>query len=367
MKSLGMLMLVAVAATAGTVTKKPYGKMPDGKAVDLYTLRNAKGMEVDVITYGGVVTSVRVPDRTGKIGDVVLGFDSLDGYRNGVRYMGALIGRYGNRIGKGTFTLDGKTYTLAKNNGPNALHGGGKAFDNVVWSAKESTAGDGAGIELTHSSPDGEEGYPGNLSVKVIYSLSDANELVIQYSATTDKPTIVNLTNHSYFNLAGKGDILGHVVTLQADKFTPVDATLIPTGEIRTVKGTPFDFTTPHKIGERISAADEQIKFGNGYDHNFVISAKGSGRRLFARVSEPGSGRVMEVLTTEPGVQFYTGNFLNGMHKGKGGVPIVFRAGLCLETQHFPDSPNKKNFPSTVLKPGQTYRSETVYRFSVEK
>lgn len=347
------------------IKKAAFGKTRDGAAADVYTIRNSKGLEVAITNYGGSVVSLKTPDRAGKFDDVVLGFDSLDGYLGDHPYFGALIGRYGNRIGKGKFSLDSHEYTLAKNNGENHLHGGIRGFNRVVWQARELPPN---GIELTYVSKDGEEGYPGNLTAKVTYVLTDANELKIDYSATTDKDTVVNLTNHSYFNLAGQGqgDILDHRVMIDADRFTPVDAGLIPTGELRKVEGTPFDFRQPHPIGERVNAADEQIKLGKGYDHNFVLNRSGGSLALAARVTEPKSGRVMEVLTTEPGLQFYTGNFLDGSVKGKGGKPYPFRSGFCMETQHFPDSPNKPGFPSVVLKPSGRYQTSTVYRFGVK-
>lgn len=367
-----LMTLAASGATAkpGSTKKSPFGKTPDGEAVDVYTLTNKNGAEVEITNYGGSVVSVKVPDRDGKLGDVVLGFDSVDGYVNNTSYLGALIGRYGNRIGHGQFKLDGKTYTLAKNNGENTLHGGTKGFNKAVWTAKEIPAKDGQALELTYLSKDGEEGFPGNLDVRVIYTLTDSNALKIEYSATTDKDTVVNLTNHSYFNLGGprSGDILGHVIMIEADKLTPVDSGLIPTGELRNVAGTPFDFRRPTPIGERINSDEEQIKLGGGYDHNFVLRRKpGDPISLAARVVEPKTGRVMEVWTMEPGVQFYTGNFLDGSLHGKGGIAYTKRSAFCLETQHFPDSPNKPEFPSTELKPGQRYHTTTIYKFSTEK
>ena len=330
------------------------------------------GVEAAITTYGGAVVSLKVPDRNGKLGDVVLGFDSVDGYVEGKSYFGAIIGRYGNRIGHAQFTLDGKTYTLAKNNVENSLHGGTKGFNKMVWKAKEIPAKDGQALELTYLSKDGEEGFPGNLKVRVVYTLTDSNELKIEYSATTDKKTVVNLTNHSYFNLAGvgpgMGDILGHMLMIEADKFTPVDSGLIPTGELRDVAGTPFDFRQPTAIGARINSDEEQIKLGGGYDHNFVLRRKpGDPISLAARVEEPKTGRVMEVWTTEPGVQFYTGNFLDGSAHGKGGVAYTKRSAFCLETQHFPDSPNQPKFPSVVLNPGERYHTTTIYKFSTGK
>jgi len=300
----------------------------------------------------------------------VLGYDTIDGYQKASPYFGAIIGRYGNRIAKGRFTLDGKEYRLAVNNEPNALHGGKKGFDKVVWRAESFKKPEGVGVVFSYTSPDGEEGYPGKLEASVSYTLADANTLTFEYHAVTDKATPVNLTQHSYFNLAGDGafDILGHELTLKASRFTPVDKTLIPTGELRSVAGTPFDFTTPHTIGERIGADDEQVKFGLGYDHNFVLDREpGDSLQLAARVYEPTSGRVMEVSTVEPGLQFYTGNFLDGSITGKAGHVYKHRTGICLETQHYPDSPNKPDFPSTILKPGQEYRTRTVYAFSVRK
>jgi aldose 1-epimerase len=359
------------AARPGT-TKSSFGKTPDGAQVDLYTLTNKNGVTAAITNYGGAVVSLRVPDRHENLEDVVLGYDSADGYVNDKNFFGALVGRYGNRIGHAQFALDGQTYTLAKNNGENTLHGGVKGFNKAMWTAKEITAKDGQALELTYLSKDGEEGFPGNLKVRVVYTLTDANELKIEYFATTDKKTVVNLTNHSYFNLRGvgpgMGDILGHVLMIEADKFTPVDAGLIPTGELRDVTGTPFDFRKPTAIGARINADDEQIKLGNGYDHNFVLRRKmGDPISLAARVTEEASGRVMEVWTTEPGVQFYTGNFLNGSVHGKGGVAYEKRSAFCLETQHFPDSPNQPKFPSVVLKPGEEYHTTTIYKFSVRK
>ncbi len=351
-----------------TVSKQPYGKTPDGVPVDLYTLSNQNGLEVSITNYGGIIVSLKAPDRNGKSEDVVLGLPSLDGYLKGHPYFGAIVGRYGNRIANGRFTLNGVEYKLAVNNGPNSLHGGLKGFDKVVWQAREVTGPRGSGVELSYVSKDGEEGYPGTLTAQVTYTLTPDGELVIDYSASTDKDTVLNITNHSYFNLAGEGsgDILGHQVKIYAGRFTPVDKTLIPTGELRSVKGTPFDFTQPTAVGARINQDDEQLKFGNGYDHNFVLTGGGGKLAPAAEVYEPRSGRLLEVSTTEPGVQFYTGNFLDGSIRGKKGVAYAFRSGLCLETQHFPDSPNKPSFPSTVLRAGETYRSTTVFRFSAK-
>jgi aldose 1-epimerase len=348
------------------IKKEASGKSPDGKPVDLYILKNKHGMEVRAMTYGGAVVSIRVPDRKGHFDDVALGFDKADDYTAKVPYFGAIIGRYGNRIGGAKFTLDGKEYTLPKNDGPNSLHGGTKGFDKVLWAAEPFEKPGEVGVIFKHTSPNGDQGYPGDLKVTVTYTLNDNNELIFKYHATTDKPTPVNLTNHTYFNLAGdgKGDILGHELMLNADYFTPVDKTLIPTGKIESVKGTPFDFTKLMAIGARINDKDEQLILGHGYDHNFVINRKDKGLTLAARVYEPTSGRVMEVYTTEPGIQFYSGNFLDGTLTGKEGRVYKHRYGFCLETQHYPDSPNHPNFPSTILKPGQTYESETMYKFS---
>lgn len=352
------------ACEPAAVTRQPFGTTSRGEAVSVYTLQNAHGMEVRVIDYGGIILSLRVPDRNGRFDDVVLGYDALADYERSSPYFGAIIGRYGNRIARGRFTLDGKTYTLATNNAPNHLHGGVRAFDKVVWDAARFERGDSLGVVFRYTSPDGEEGYPGTLQATVTYTLTDRNELIFDYLATTDRATPVNLTQHSYFNLAGdgKGDILGHVVTVNADRFTPVDSTLIPTGEIRSVAGTPFDFRTPTAIGARIAQDDEQLRYGRGYDHNFVLTPDGPA----VRVVEPTSGRVMEIATTEPGLQFYSGNFLDGTLRGKRDVAYGHRSGFCMETQHYPDSPNKPAFPSTILQPGERYQSQTTYRFSVQ-
>ena len=355
------------AVLAKPTEKTSFGKTPDGQNVDLYTLTNQNGMQVAITNFGGIVVRIQTVDRQGKTDDVVLGYDSLDGYVNDTAYFGAVIGRYGNRIALGKFTLDGARYTLARNNGENSLHGGIKGFNKAVWQAREMAVEDGPSVELTYLSKDGEEGYPGNLSVKVLYTLTDRNELKIDYTATTDKKTVLNLTNHSYFNLNPAGsDVLQHLLMIQADKFTPVDAGLIPTGELRSVAGTPFDFRKPTAIGARIEQEDEQLKVGKGYDHNFVLNRKGKGMELAARVVEPTTGRVLEVLTDEPGVQFYTGNFLDGTVRGKGGKAYRRRSAFCLETQHFPDSPNHPKFPSTELKPGEKYQTTTIYRFGAQ-
>jgi aldose 1-epimerase len=347
------------------MTKRPFGKTAAGEAVDLYTLANSSGVEASIATYGGAVVSLKTPDRAGSLADVVLGFNALGDYLNSSFYPGALIGRYANRIAHGRFVLNGVEYTLARNNGANSLHGGIRGFDKAVWAARELPGGDAA-LELTYVSQDGEEGYPGKLAVKVVYTLTQASELRIDYFAETDKDTVVNLTNHSYFNLAGEGsgEALDHVVRLYADRFTPVDAGLIPTGELRPVEGTPFDFRRPMAIGARIGQADEQLELGCGYDHNFVVNGPMGTLREAARVVDPKSGRVLEALTTEPGVQLYTANFLDGTAIGKSGKPYGRRSAFCLETQRFPDSPNHPDFPSAVLRAGQRFASTTVYRFS---
>ncbi len=359
-----------VHPSKGQITQQPFGKTKDGIPVDLFTLKNNHGMEVGICNYGGLIIFLKVPDRNGQSGDIVLGYDRLEDYIKDSPYFGALIGRYGNRIAKGKFTLDGQEYTLAVNNGPNALHGGLKGFDKVVWEPRILASYDGPALQLRYLSRDGEEGYPGNLTVTATYTLTDDNTLKLEYTALTDKNTVVNLTEHSYFNLAGKGDILNHVVMIPADKFTPVDSTLIPTGELRPVEGTPFDFRKPTAIGARINEADEQLKFGGGYDHNFVINKPLGQLGLMARVTEPTTGRVMEIWSTEPGLQFYSGNFLNGKNVGKGGWVYQFRNAFCMEPQHYPDSPNHQNdpnFPSVVLKPDQTYQNTIIYKFSVQK
>jgi aldose 1-epimerase len=353
---------------AAGLNKQTWGKTPDGAAVDLYTLTNKNGVSTTITTYGGRVVTLKVPDRNGTPSDIVLGFDSLDGYLKDNPYFGAIVGRYGNRIAKARFRLDGKEYTLARNDGENSLHGGRKGFDKVVWTGKDASGPEGPAVELMYLSPNGEEGYPGNLAVTVRYTLTDNNELKIHYTATTDQPTVVNLTNHSYFNLAGQGAgaILGHEMMINADRFTPVDKNLIPTGELRDVAGTPFDFRKPTPIGARINDDNEQLKIAKGYDHNFVLNSGGGQLALAARVHEPNTGRVMEVETTEPGIQFYTGNFLDGTIRGKNGAVYNFRNGFCLETQHFPNSPNEPKFPSVVLKPGEKYDTTTIYRFKTD-
>ena len=362
------LVLSAAIATAQTaITRNSFGKTTDGQSVDIYTLRNRRGMEARITNYGGIVVSLTAPDRDGKFADVVLGYNDLQTYmRPPFPYFGAIIGRYGNRIAKGRFTLNGVEYKLAVNNGENHLHGGLKGFDKVVWTAHERKTAAGPALALNYVSKDGEEGYPGNLRVTVVYTLTNNNELKIDYTAATDQDTVINLTHHSYFNLAGEGngDILGHRLVLRANSFIPTDAGSIPTGEIRNVAGTPFDFLKANSIGARINNDDEQLKFGNGYDHTWVINGRMGTLRPAAIVFEVNSGREMEVWTTEPGVQFYTGNFLDAAIIGKSGKPYPRRSGFCLETQHYPDSPNKPNFPTTTLRKGAVYRSTTIYRFS---
>ena len=380
MQKTSWLKFLTVAAAAGllagcastkpvyttSISHRPFGKTPDGTPVDLYTFRNANGVEVKICNYGGTVISFTAPDRNGNLADIVLGYDNLDDYIKNSPYFGCLVGRYGNRIAKGKFKLGDKEYTLAVNNEANHLHGGIKGFDKVVWNAKVVTSPEGPGLELTYTSKDGEEGYPGNLQVKALYRLTSENALALQYMAITDKDTVVNLTQHSYFNLAGKGDILGHVVMMPADRYTPVDSTLIPTGEMASVAGTPFDFRQPTAIGARINQDNEQLKFGKGYDHNWVFSKPNGQLTMLATVLEPNSGRVLEVFSTSPGLQFYSGNFLDGTIKGKGGQVYQFRNGFCMEPQHYPDSPNQPNFPSVVLKPGMLYKNTIIYRLSVQ-
>jgi aldose 1-epimerase len=358
-----ILFLAAATVMQASIQQADFGRLPDGTPVRIYTLSNRNRVEARITNYGGIVVSLRVPDRNGNLADIVLGFDSLAEYlANPSPYFGALIGRYANRIAKGRFHLDGFEYHLDQNNGPNSLHGGAGGFDKKVWTPRETADG---GLELQYRSKDGEGGFPGNLVVTATYHLTDSNELRIDYASTTDRDTVVNLTSHSYFNLrgAGSGDILGHQVTLLADRFTPADSTLIPTGELHAVAGTPFDFRKPTTIGARIEQDDEQLRLAGGYDHNWVLMEHGKGLALAARVEEPESGRVLEVLTTEPGIQFYTANFLDGTIRGKAGRMYARRSALCLETQHFPDSPNHSNFPSTTLEAGDRFQSTTVYRF----
>jgi aldose 1-epimerase len=357
------------ANTSSTITKSDFGKAPDGQPVDLYTLRNSKGAEACIMTYGGRVQKLLMPDKHGKFADVVLGYDTLDGYLSpDCPYFGALVGRYGNRIGNATFNLEGQTYTLAKNNHGNSLHGGLKGFDRVVWTAKPSIGTHGPQLVLAYVSKDGEEGFPGNLEVTAIYTLTEKNELKLEFTAKTDKPTVLNLTHHSYFNLAGQGsgDILNHLVRINADQTTPVDSGLITTGAFADVAGTPFDFRKSTAIGARINDPDPVLQYGPGYDHNWVINKPLGQFGFMARVVEPKSGRVMEVWSDEPGLQFYTGNFLDGTITGKEGRVYQRHGAFCMEPQHYPDSPNKPNFPSVELKPGQTFHNTIVYKFSVE-
>jgi aldose 1-epimerase len=366
-----IISLVALAAMSVTaappIEQRAFGEA-DGKPISLYTLRNKAGMEVTITTYGGAVTSLKVPDRNKTMSDVVLGFDQVGSYQATTSYFGALIGRYGNRIGKGKFQLDGQVYQIPANDGGNALHGGTIGFNKRVWDAKDVSTPEAAVLELHYLSPDGEMGFPGNLDVTVRYTVEAKNGLKIEYNATTDKPTVLNLTNHSYFNLAGagSGSVLKHRLTIRAEHFTPVDSGLIPTGVVQAVEGTPFDFRHGNVIGSRINDKNEQLTLGKGYDHNFVLDAPGNLTQWAVKVEEPNSGRVMEVYTDQPGVQFYTGNFLDGSMQGVGGA-FKYREALCLETQHFPDSPNHPNFPSAVLRPGETFHSVTIYRFKTEE
>lgn len=374
---IGLLLILATGVSLSSarenaraksgVVKVPYGKTSDGQAVDLFVLTNSKGMTVKVITYGAAITEIWVPDRAGKLADVNLGFDDIKGWQSkGNPFFGCVVGRYANRIAKGSFSLDGKQYTLARNNGPNHLHGGLKGFDKVVWNARILESKDGPAVQFTHTSPDGDEGYPGKLSIEMTYTLTESNEIRIDYKATSDKPTVLNLTNHAYFNLAGHdaGDVLGHELTLISDKVTPTDENLIPTGKIESVKGTPYDFTSAKKIGKDIASIKADPV---GYDINYVLAdARREKPVLAATVHEPKSGRILEMLTTEPGVQLYTGNFLDGTVKGKGGAIYRKHAGFCLEAQVYPDSPNQPTFPSCVLRPGKTYTQTTVYRFSTK-
>jgi aldose 1-epimerase len=364
---------VSAARAASGVTRAPFGATSDGKAVEIFTLTNAHGVEARITNYGAIIVSLKTPDRNGRFEDITLGYDSLTGYLRATPYFGAVVGRVGNRIARGTFTLDGVTYHLAINNGVNTLHGGLRGFDKVVWAPETFQNASGAGLALTYTSADMEEGYPGALTTKVTYTLNDSDQLLVDYQATTTKATPVNLTQHSYWNLAGDAnrDILGHVLMLNAAGITPVDSTLIPTGEIMPVAGTPFDFRTPTAIGARIDQRDnQQIRFGGGYDHNFVLDRGGASADsmvLAARVTEPGSGRTMSVYTMEPGVQFYSGNFLDGSNIGKGGRVYHYRYGFVLETQHYPDSPNHPQFPNTILRPGQQYHTRTMFSFGVAR
>jgi aldose 1-epimerase len=349
------------------IHKESFGEF-DGKKVDIYTLTNANQVEIKISNYGGIVTSIKLPDKNGKFDDVALGYNNLQGYIRNNPYFGCIVGRYGNRIGKAKFTLEGDEFTLVKNDGENNLHGGSKGFDKVLWNAEPITGEDSLSLKLTYLSKDGEEGFPGNLKVTVTYTLTNDNSFCIDYLATTDKTTVINLTNHTYWNFAGEGsgDILKHELMLNADYFTPVDQGLITTGEIRAVENTPMDFRNPTAIGDRIEADYEQLKFGKGYDHNWVLNLEEDAEpNLAATVYEPVSGRFMEVFTTEPGIQFYSGNFLDASITGKSGKAYGLRNGFCLETQHFPDSPNKPEFPSVVLKPGEIYKTTTIHKFSV--
>ena len=352
---------------APSVTRSPFGRLPDGRPVELFTLTNAHGVEVRAMTYGGIITVIRTPDRNGTLDDIVLGFDSLAGYLGDSPYFGAIVGRYANRIARGQFTLDGVTYRLARNNGPNSLHGGVRGFDKVLW-VGEPFSGDSVGVRFRYTSRDGEEGYPGSVAISVTYTLTSRDELVVDYEASTDKATPINLSQHTYWNLhgSGRGTILDHLLLVKASAFTPVDSTLIPTGDISSVEGTPFDFRTETPIGARIEQPNVQLRYGRGYDHNWVLDRAGqAGLAHVARLVDPTSGRALDISTTEPGIQFYSGNFLDGTIRGKGGQVYGHRTGLCLETQHFPDSPNRSNFPSTILRAGDTYRSRTVFAFSV--
>ncbi|MDX1741938.1 MAG: aldose epimerase family protein [Rhodothermales bacterium] len=373
-----IVVLAAACAQRGpdtphaSVSTEPFDTLPDGTQIDLYTVTNAHGLQVRAINYGGIILSLHTPDRDGVMADVALGYDGLDDYLAETPYFGSIIGRYGNRIAGAQFSLDGSVYTLARNDGPNHLHGGLVGFDKVVWDGEPFESEDGAGIVFKYTSPDGEEGYPGTLEVRVTYTLTDDNELIFDYQATADRATQVNLTQHTYFNLAGHGSgtILDHELMINAESFTPVDSTLIPTGRLTPVDGTPLDFRRAAPIGARIDQEHEQLRLGRGYDHNFVLSrgeAESDSLILAARLTERTSGRVMEVFTTEPGIQFYSGNFLDGTLIGKGGVAYQHRSGLCLETQHYPDSPNQPDFPSTTLRPGERYQTRTVYAFSVRR
>lgn len=362
-----LILLIMTACSkekpASGIVKSDFGVLANGSKADLYTLTNGNGMEVKITNYGGTITSWTAPDKDGNYENITLGFETVEDYVAGSPYFGAIIGRYGNRIAEGKFTIGDSTWQLPLNDGPNSLHGGEKGFDKVLWEATPVIEGEEPQLKLTYTSADGEQGYPGNLQVTVIYTLQKDNSLKIDYEAVTDKETVVNLTNHAYFNLAGGGEITDHVLTLNADQYLPVSETLIPTGELRAVSGTVFDFTKATRIGDGIGADDEQIRFGKGYDHCWVFSDRSADLKSVARVSEPKSGREMEVLTTEPAIQFYSGNFMTGEYKGKGGLSYPYRTGFCLETQHYPDSPNQPAFPSTLLKPGETYTSTTVYRF----
>lgn len=362
------LLLACARPDRVTLSRFPFGRLPDGRAVESFTMTNPHGIVVQAITWGGIITVIRTPDRSGRTGDIVAGFDDLDGYLEHSPYFGAIVGRYANRIAGGRFVLDSVTYQLARNNGPNALHGGLRGFDKVLWTGEPVESDSGAGVTLRYTSPDGEEGYPGAVAVTVRYLLTPRDELIVEYQATTTRPTPINLSQHTYWNLhgGGNGDILDHVLTLDASAYTPVDSTLIPTGEIAPVAGTPFDFRTPTAIGARIDSPDTQLRYGRGYDHNWVLDRGGRTGLVHAvRLLDPVSGRTLDISTTEPGLQFYSGNFLDGSITGKLGRVYGHRSFLALETQHFPDSPNHPDFPSTILRPGETFRSQTVFRFGV--
>ena len=363
-----LLLCSMIQAHAQSITEQPFGTTADGTEVTQYILKNAAGMKVSVITYGGIITELLAPDHDGDMKDVTLGFNSVADYEAGSPYFGAIIGRYGNRIARGKFSIDGNEYTLAQNNGINSLHGGLKGFDKQVWDAEPFQAEDRVGIVFTYTSADGEEGFPGTLAVKVVYTLNNDNELSFEYEATTDKPTVCNLTQHAYFNLAGhdSGPVADHVLTIYGDYFTPVNETLIPNGAIWEVAGTPFDFTKGKAIGDHVDARDQQLIYGGGYDHNWVLNKRDGEWGKAAELYEPGSGRLMEVWTMEPAIQFYGGNFLDGTLTGKDGNPYEYRGGLCLETQHYPDSPNHPHFPTTRLNPGDVYHTRTTYKFSAK-
>jgi aldose 1-epimerase len=371
LSSLALTLAIPNAFAAPAIDKTPFGKTTDGQEVYLYTLKNASGMVVKITNYGGTVQSISVPDRNKKFDDVVLGFENVEGYQQpkNTSYFGALIGRYGNRLAKGQFVLQGAKFQVPTNDGPNSLHGGISGFNKKVWDAKTMQTPLGPALELHYLSKDGEEGFPGNMNVTVRYTLEKKDALRIDYSATTDKETVLNLTNHSYFNLSGAGNpsILKDILTIDADNYTPVDGTLIPTGKVETVSGTPFDFRHGVEIGKRINDDNEQLKLGKGYDHNFVLNHKGDLKVVAAKVEDPASGRVLEVYTDQPGVQFYTGNFLDGSVSGGIGGAYVFRSAVCLETQHYPDSPNHPNFPSAVLEPGKPFQSTTIFKFKTEQ
>ena len=351
------------------ITKVPFGKTADGAGIDLITLRNLKGVEIRLMTYGGIILSIKTPDRDGVQDDIALGYDTAEKYFKNGTYFGVLVGRYANRIAKATFALDGKTYTLPANNGVNSLHGGTTGWDQKVWHSEEFQNAGGVGTTLSLTSPDGDQGYPGEVKASVKYTLTDDSRLVVDYDATSNAPTVINMTQHTYFNLAGSkaNDILGHELMINADKYTPVDDTLIPTGELATVEGTPFDFRKSTKIGERIDQKNEQLTRGKGYDHNWVLNRTGDGLSLAAIAKDSISGRTVEITTTEPGIQFYSGNFLDGTNIGKAGKAYPHRGGFCLEAQHYPASPNPKSLPSTELRPGGKYVSQTVFKFGVEK